>query len=159
MWRKQQCQICRRETSSMADNRTQRLGAGCFGAPMGPRSAGAAAALRLSSSGCLHLSPSLRRLPPSQAIWQKCAATLSSLFFYLEDYNSSYCCYYKEWHFVLFSLGENVLKLTELCLGLKKTENLRRLQQNVWVEKESVVGLWIPMCSNSASAVCKQPVD
>lgn len=53
---------------SMADNRTQGSDAGCLGAPMGPRSAGAAAALRLSSSGCLHLSPSLRRLPPPQAI-------------------------------------------------------------------------------------------
>ncbi len=145
--------------TSIADNRTQGSDAGCFSAPMGPRSAGAAAALRLSSSGCLHLSPSLRRLPPPQAIWQKCAATLSSLFFYLEDDNSSYCCYYKEWHFVLFSLGENVLKLTELCFEKKKTENLRWLQQNVWDKKESVVGLLIPMCTGCASAVCKQPVD
>lgn len=55
-------------TPGMADNRTQGSDAGCLGAPMGPRSAGAAAALRLSSSGCLHLSPSLRRLPPPQAI-------------------------------------------------------------------------------------------
>lgn len=145
-------------TSGIADNWTRGSDAGCFGAPSGRRSAGAAAALRLSSSGCLHLSPSLRRLPPPQAIWQKCAATLSSLFFYLEDDNSSYCCYYKEWHFVLFSLGENVLKLTELCLG-KKLKNLRWLQQNVWDEEESVVGLLIPMCTSCASAVCEQPVD
>lgn len=57
-----------RLTSSMADNRTQGSDAGCFGAPMGPRSAGAAATLRLSFSGCLYLSPSSRRLPPPQAI-------------------------------------------------------------------------------------------
>lgn len=32
-------------------------------------------------------------------------------------------------------------------------------EQNVWDEKESVVGLIIPMCTDSASTVCKQPVD
>lgn len=47
-----------------------------------------------------------------------------------------------------------------MCLEKKKlTENLRWLQQNVWDEKESVVGLLIPMCTDSTSAVCKQPVD
>lgn len=52
---------------------------------------------------------------------------------------------------MLFSLWEKiVLKLTELLNGKKKT-NLRWLQQNVWDEEESVVGLLIPMCTDSAS--------
>lgn len=42
---------------------------------------------------------------------------------------------------------------------MKKTKKLRWLQQNVWAEKESVVGLLIPTCTDSASTVCKQPVD
>lgn len=41
----------------------------------------------------------------------------------------------------------------------EKDENLRWLQQNVWDEKESVVGLLIPICTGCASAVCKQAVD
>ena len=44
-------------------------------------------------------------------------------FLYLENDNS-YCCYYKERHFVFFSLLEkNVLKLTELCSRKKEKKN------------------------------------
>lgn len=99
MWRKQQCQNLQERDCTdwrllaWLTIEPRGMDTGWSGAPTGPRSAGAAAALRLSSSECLHLSPSLRCLPPPQAIWQKCAATLSSLFFYLEDNNSSYCCY------------------------------------------------------------------
>lgn len=70
---------------------------GRFGAFVGNRSADAAAALRLSSeekikAGVRISRPSPRRLPPPQAIRQKCAATLSSRFFStLKNNNPSYC--------------------------------------------------------------------
>lgn len=53
-------------------------------------------------------------------------------FTYLGDGNSSYRCCYKEWHFVLFSLGENVLKLTELCLRKKRRSKMNSTECVGW---------------------------
>lgn len=79
LWRKQQCQICRRETVRI-DSQHGWQSNPRPGTPLvRPR-----VPLQLSGSppvGVLHLSPSPRCLPPPQAIWQKCAATLSSLFY------------------------------------------------------------------------------
>lgn len=83
LWRKQQCQICRRETVRI-DSQHGWQSNPRPGTPLVcPRGLGQRVPLQLSGSppvGVLHLSPSPRCLPPPQAIWQKCAATLSSLF-------------------------------------------------------------------------------
>lgn len=78
------------------------------GVPTGPRSAGAAAALRLSSSGCF-ASLTFTEMPAASAghLTEMRSDTFFP-FFYLEDDNSSSYCYLKkkkkEWH--IFSLCE-----------------------------------------------------